>query len=39
VLLSKEEKVKIVFDYYDADDSGYLEEKEIKAILKDTYGY
>jgi Ca2+-binding EF-hand superfamily protein len=39
VLLTKEEKVDIVFNYYDLNSDDHLDKAEIKMVLKDTYGY
>ena len=39
VLLTRAEKVEVVFNYYDRDNSNYLEKEEIKLALQETYGY
>lgn len=39
VLLTRADKVEVVFNYYDRDNSSYLEKEEIKLALQDTYGY
>jgi len=39
VLLTRAEKVDVVFNYYDRDNSNYLEKEEIKLALQETYGY
>ncbi len=38
-LLTRKDKVDIVFNYYDADQNNAIDFDELQKALKDTYGY